>query len=105
VIGTLSQGHVTSVDRATLVGYCLKFAQWTALEEEAARHPFIVRGHNNKPMPNPAISLANRTFVIWLRAAAELGITPSSRARIVAAPFTPDTDDEFSKFQARRPRR
>lgn len=76
------RGQVTTVDRAVLVGYCLKYAQWHALELEAAKHPFIVRAPSGYPIPNPALGMANKCFALLLKAAAELGITPSSRARV-----------------------
>jgi P27 family predicted phage terminase small subunit len=79
----IDRGQVTTVDRAVLAGYCLKYAQWQALEKEAATHPFIVRSPNGYPLPNPALCMANKVFGLMLKAAAELGITPSSRSRVV----------------------
>lgn len=79
-------GQVTVVDRATLIGYCLKFAQWKALEAEARNHPFIVRSPSGYPIPNPALGMANKVFALMLKAAAELGITPSSRSRVHVVP-------------------
>jgi len=78
------RGQVTTVDRAVLAGYCLKYAQWQGLEREAASHPYIVRSPNGYPIPNPALCMANKAFGLLLRAAAELGITPSSRSRVIA---------------------
>lgn len=75
-------GQVTTMDRATLIGYCLKYAQWKALEAEARNHPFIVKSPNGYPIPNPALGMANKVFSLMLKAAAELGITPSSRSRV-----------------------
>lgn len=83
--GLIATGQVTSVDRATLMGYCLKFAQWQALEVEATSHPFLVRSPNGYPIPNPALCMAHKVFGLMLKAAAELGITPSSRARVTAS--------------------
>jgi P27 family predicted phage terminase small subunit len=80
----IATGHVTTVDRAVLAGYCLKYAQWQALEAEAARHPFVVKTPKGYPMPNPVLGMANKVFGLMLKAAAELGITPSSRSRVHA---------------------
>lgn len=80
-----ASGQVTVVDRGTLMGYCLKFAQWKALEEEARKHPFIVRSPSGYPIPNPALGMANKAFALMLKAAAELGITPSSRSRVAVS--------------------
>lgn len=81
------RGQVTTVDRGTLMGYCLKYAQWQALEAEARKHPFIVRSPSNYPIPNPAIGMANKAFGLMLKAAAELGITPSARSRVSVQPL------------------
>jgi len=105
VIGTLARGQVTTVDRAALLGYCVKFGQWWALETEAASHPFLVRAPSGYPIPNPALGMANKAFKLMLTAAIELGITPSSRSRIVLAPLEQNTGpvvDAFTAFQRRR---
>ena len=85
----IRQGHVTVVDRATLIGYCHKYAQWQALEVDAAKHAFVVKTPGGHPIPNPALRLANQTFNLLLKAAAELGITPSARSRVAAQPVAP----------------
>lgn len=87
VMGQLTaSGQVTNVDRGVLEGYCLKYAQWRALEAEAARHPFVVKSPSGYPMPNPVLGMANKVFALMLKAASELGITPSSRSRVHASP-------------------
>lgn len=96
IVETLSRGHVTVVDRATLVGYCLKFGQWMDLEREAGKRPFLDNGK-----PNAYFLTANKAFALMLKAAIELGITPSSRARIVVKP-TEDEGDEFTAYQRKR---
>lgn len=96
LVGTLSKGHVTVVDRSTLVAYCLKFGQWMDLEREAGKRPFLDDGK-----PNAYFLTANKVFVLMMKAATELGITPSSRARIVVKP-TEDEGDEFAAYQRKR---
>ena len=80
--GLIKSGQVTTVDRALLVGYCQKWAQWQALETVAAEHPFIVKGPNGKPIPNPALTLAFKAYNLLLRSSAELGMTPSARSKV-----------------------
>ena len=82
----IAQGQVMTVDRATLIGYCHKYGQWQALEIEAAKHPFIVKSPAGHPIQNPALNLANKAFHLMLKAAVELGITPSARSRIISHP-------------------
>ena len=87
--GLIQQGQVTTVDRATLMGYCVKYAQWQALETEARQHPTIVRAPSGYPIANPLLGMANRALHLMLKTAMELGITPSARSRVVAAPPAP----------------
>jgi P27 family predicted phage terminase small subunit len=84
--GLITSGQVTTVDRATLIGYCLKWAQWQALEREASTHPFLVRAPSGYPIPNPALMMANKAFNLMLRSAAELGMTPSARSKVTVTP-------------------
>lgn len=103
VVSTLSNGHVTIVDRATLIGYCEKYAQWRTLEAEASRHPMLIKSPNGFPVPNPALGMANTAYKLMLKSAVELGITPSSRSRIVVAPRTDaNATDEFTRYQRKR---
>lgn len=80
--GMIVSGQVTVLDRAALIGYCVKYAQWQALELEARGHPFLVRAPSGYPMPNPALGMANKAFNLMLKAAAELGMTPAGRSRV-----------------------
>jgi P27 family predicted phage terminase small subunit len=81
----VSSGQVTTVDRAMLIGYCQKWAQWQAIETAASAHPFIVKGPDGRPIPNPALGLAFKAYNLLLRSAAELGMTPSARSRVMVA--------------------
>ena len=104
IVETLGHGHVTTVDRGTLIAYCLKYAQWITYERQAGAEATIIKAPSAL-VPNPLIALANRAYTGMLKAAVELGITPSSRSRIVAAPSKADpaiAPDEFTKFQRRR---
>jgi P27 family predicted phage terminase small subunit len=96
-----SSGHCTTVDRTMLMGYCLKYAQWQALEKKVRKQPFVVKAPSGYLMPNPALGMANKCFSLLLKTAAELGLTPSSRTRVVAAKGA-DAGDAFTQFQRRR---
>jgi P27 family predicted phage terminase small subunit len=98
-----SRGHVTTVDRATLILYCVKWAQWIALEREAAALPLTSRTSTGYLVPNALLGMANKAALVWCKAAIELGITPSSRSR-VSAVGTPAIEDAFATLQAARPR-
>jgi P27 family predicted phage terminase small subunit len=104
IIGTLGRGHVTDVDRAILIAYCLKYEEWQTLERQAASAKAVIVARSGYPMPNPLRAMANKALTLMLKAAVELGITPSARARIVLAPHdVPENQvDEFTAYQRRR---
>lgn len=97
LVGTLSLGHCTTVDRAALLAYCVQYSRWQQLETRARR---------GNPAVNTAVPMAQKALTLMLRCAAELGITPTARARIIAvAPLEPSKGvkvDEFTAFQRQR---
>jgi P27 family predicted phage terminase small subunit len=100
-----ARGHVTIVDRAAMLGYCTLHGRWQQLEREARLHPSIVRSPSGYPIPSPALAQANRAFALLLKVAAELGLTPSSRSRIIAegdASGLGPAVDEFTAYQRAR---
>jgi P27 family predicted phage terminase small subunit len=103
LVGALAAGHVTTVDRATLIGYCQKYAQWQTLEARLVEEGLVLVASRSKvSMPNPVLGMAHKAFVLVVKAAAELGITPSTRARIVVTPQPEGAVDEFASHQRRR---
>jgi P27 family predicted phage terminase small subunit len=101
-----SRGHATTADRSTLIAYCLKYAQWVRLETAAAAGEFLVPGAHGGMVANPLINMANKAYALFLRAAVELGVTPSQRPRVSAIGNGPaEAVDEFTEFQRARPPR
>ena len=86
----VASGHVTVVDRSTFIAYCQKYADWRRLETAANAAPLTTKTpKSGYEVANPLRGMANRSFVLMMRAASELGITPSARSRVIAAPFAP----------------
>jgi len=103
IVAALAKGHCTVVDRATLIGYCTLYAQWQRLEAQAANEePILIATRAKVRMVNPVFPLAQKTYTLMLKTAGELGITPSSRTRIVAQPDETPAADEFSTYQRKR---
>jgi P27 family predicted phage terminase small subunit len=54
-------------------------------------------------MPNPLIRMSNNAMTMMLKAAAELGLTPSSRSRVRGvAPGSDTPVDPFTAWQRNR---
>jgi P27 family predicted phage terminase small subunit len=87
--GLIACGQVTLADRALLVGYCVKYAQWLHLEMAARNEDPVVEGSTGNPIANPTYKLANAMFELVIRAAGELGLTPTSRSRVTRTQTAP----------------
>jgi P27 family predicted phage terminase small subunit len=74
-------GILTELDRAVLVSYCQTWADYM----DALKYckTSLVKTGQGSIVQNPAIGIKNRALQLLLRAAAELGMTPSSRASMV----------------------
>lgn len=66
----------------------------------AAEGALITVGKSKARLQHPAMAIMNRQAQIMLRAAAEMGFTPSARSRVSAAPrgAASRDDDDFSEF-------
>lgn len=83
IVPAINRGQVTSGDRENAIGYCALWAQWRSQDAEASRHPHVVAsGPSKHPIPNPARGMANKTWLMFCKTSAELGLTPSSRSRV-----------------------
>lgn len=92
------QGVVTVVDRAALAAYCQAYARWAdaedafaAMQTEAAKKgdlskALLVKTKTGNYIQNPLVGACNRAMELMLRAAVEIGMTPSARSRIVQTP-------------------
>lgn len=77
---------VTAADRATLAVYCQQWGRAVAAEQEVALLGDIVKSPSGYPIVNPHLGVANKAVLLMLKYAVELGITPSARTRVTAAP-------------------
>ena len=101
VVEALSAGHVSTVDRAVLLGYCTHYAEWQSFEAMLAEEGALRRTRGKARTINPALGLAHKAYTLLLKSAGELGLTPATRTRIVVPP-QPEEVDDFSTHQRER---
>jgi len=77
--------QVTVTDRAVVIAYCLAWAQWRALDLQAAREPFVIERAAGSVMPNPLVGMAREALTQLVKLSTELGLTPASRAKVSAS--------------------
>ena len=85
IIGDLhAAGIVTSVDRAVLAAYCQAWGRWVEAEEKLSESATLFKTPSGYIQQSPWLTVANKQLELMSRFMNELGITPSSRARVVA---------------------
>lgn len=98
-------GLLTTIDRAILAAYATAWGRLEraerALAADALKDPvtggLTVITKSGNVIQHPMLGIARRAAHDVARFAAELGMTPSSRSRVVAKPPPPD-DDEAAKY-------
>jgi P27 family predicted phage terminase small subunit len=92
--------QVTEADWSALVALCLEWARYLEATKLIKVAGLVVRSPAGYPMPNPYLSIATRALANCNRLWPELGLTPSSRARVQVLPGGGGLgpDDPFSEF-------
>lgn len=74
-------GILTNIDHAIFEAYCVAYSEWVENTLKAQEHP-VFKTTTGYMQITPFVTLAEKAFKKWTKAAAELGMTPSSRTRI-----------------------
>ena len=77
-------GLLTDLDVQAFASYCQAYARWREAEEFITQHGSLVKTKSGYWQQVPQVSIAHQNQKIMMQAAAEFGLTPSSRSRIVA---------------------
>ena len=88
-------GILTEVDMAAFAGYCQAYARWKEAEEFITQHGSIFQTPSGYVQQVPQVSIAQQNLKIMQSFCSEFGLTPATRARIIAAGG--GSDDTFSE--------
>lgn len=75
-------GVLSVTDRAALAAYCQAWARWVEAEEHLQKGPPLIKSPSGHVQQSPWMPIANKQLEIMGRYMAELGLTPSARARL-----------------------
>jgi P27 family predicted phage terminase small subunit len=108
----IAQGLLTEIDRAPPAAYCVAYGRWLAAEKALAAmagldpvtSSLLIMTSNGDVIQNPLVGIAN-TAAAMARFAAEFGMTPSARARVVPGGTPRPTPPGKKKLRRSRPRR
>ena len=86
--------QISEADRAALVAVCVEWGRYLEANAQVGSK-LVIKTKTGYMMPNPYLSLAGKALSQCIRLWAELGLTPSSRSRVV---LPPDASDPFGEF-------
>jgi P27 family predicted phage terminase small subunit len=75
-------GVLSVTDRAALAAYCQAWARWVEAEEHLQKGPVLIKAPSGYVQQSPWYGIANKQLEIMGRYMAELGLSPSARARL-----------------------
>jgi P27 family predicted phage terminase small subunit len=84
--------QITEADRSALVALCTEWARYLDATARVMTSGMIVKSPSGYPMTNPYLPIARQALAACNRLWPELGLTPSSRSRVKAAPAEPSSD-------------
>jgi P27 family predicted phage terminase small subunit len=88
--------QVTAAERASLIALCQQWSRYLEAHGRVSIAGMVVAAPSGYPMVNPYIAIANKALANCRQLWAELGLTPTSRTRIMTTDREPV--DEFSEF-------
>ena len=79
-------GLLTPLDANTLAAWAVAADLFWRAQEGLAKTGILVKSPSGYPMQSPYLPIINKQMQLMSRAAAEMGFTPASRARVAVAP-------------------
>lgn len=93
-----NMGLLTELDMAAFASYCQAYARWKEAEEFISQHGSIIKTKTGYWQQVPQVSIARSNQAMMVKAAAEFGLTPSARSRIIAGSGT-SLQDEIDEME------
>lgn len=87
---------ITHAERGPLIALCLEWARYLHATREVAAKGMVVAAPSGYPVQNPYISIATKALAGCAKLWPELGLTPSSRARLTTTGGP--ADDGWAEF-------
>ena len=75
-------GILTNLDMAVFAAYCEAYSTWVRNITIVHKEGDLVTAPSGYQIQHPALGIANRAEVKMIKAANEMGITPSGRSRV-----------------------
>ena len=79
-----AMGVLTTADLTAFAGYCQAYARWKEAEEFITQHGSIFKTPSGYVQQVPQVSIAQQNLKIMQSFCSDFGLTPATRARIIA---------------------
>ena len=95
-----AMGVLTQADLTAFAGYCQAYARWKEAEEFISTHGPIFQTPSGYIQQVPHVSIAQQNLKIMQSFCSEFGLTPATRARIIAGGGGPEdgADDPMERL-------
>lgn len=94
------RGLLKKLDRGTLTVWVVAESIHADAAQQVARLGSLLKSKGGVPYQNPYLSIANKQASIMMKAAAEMGFTPSSRSRVKVDSQKPTAGSPFANLKS-----
>ena len=91
-------GVLTMADTAAFASYCQAYARWREAEDVLSQHGPEFRPPSGYLQQLPPVSISQQSQKTMHALAAEFGLTPACRTRIIAGGNAADAEDPMAKL-------
>ena len=97
----VTEHRMAVIYRAAFAAYCVAWGRWVEAETQVRESGMLITSPNGHLIQSPYLPIANKAWSQMMKAVAELGISPTSQARVskVGESQAFDPFDEFDAVQ------
>lgn len=92
-------GMLKRLDQSILTVWVVAEERHQDAAQNVSRLGSLLKGKSGTPYQNPFLAIMNKQAQIMMKAAAELGFTPSSRSRVKVEPPKPGEGNPFADLK------
>lgn len=93
------EGLLKRLDKSILATWVVAEDLHKQAVQQVNKHGLIIKSPvKGEPMQNPWLSIANRQATIMMKAASEMGFSPTSRSRVSISEDRGDENNPFAEF-------
>jgi P27 family predicted phage terminase small subunit len=91
-------GLLTNIDKAVFANYCEAYSTWAQASMKIREQGMVFKTSMGLPLVNPYFRIADKAKIHMMKALVEIGMSPSSRARVKVSEMKPKEEDKRERF-------